>query len=133
MTPRLLIVAQSREQFDLACRNIPFMRAAHNRQRVTRIYSLEDVRGRAHCRYLYLLPGCEESTATLPEIRQYWRAVHNDVVELTDLQVLGDEPCVLEGDSPMQTELAGDLLEIKRTGRVPLEYLHNRHAKIDPR
>lgn len=126
MTPRILIVAHTREQFDLACRNVAFMRAALHRQRVTRIYSLADVRGRAQCQYLYLLPGCELAVHDLPEIRAYWRAVGNELVELTDLQVIGDEPCKLADDSPMQIELAADLMEIKRVGRKPFEYLHNR-------
>lgn len=122
MTPRILICAHTQEQFDLACRMVPFMRAARRHNLVKRIWSEADVRGNAHCVYLYVLPGYEQSLLDHAQIVAYWKHVHNVVVELTDLQVLGDEPCELEADSPMQIQLAEDLLQIKRAGRMPLEY-----------
>lgn len=101
MNLKVLVCAHGDVQFRTLTHNVPFFHLARSREVLMRIYEIGDLMGRAESVYLFLLPNWQQGTRRHPEVSAYWLSFcQNQVVELTEDQVIGKVPFVPPADAP---------------------------------
>lgn len=103
MNPKVLVCAYSEVQFKTLLANVAFFHLARSREVVKRIYTPGDLIGLAPSTYLFALPDWTKSMNhnDAHTIVHYWTDnCKNQIVEVTEEQVIGKVPFVPPADAP---------------------------------
>lgn len=100
MKPKVLICAHTDVQLQVLHHNAAFFHHARRHEVLKRIREIGDLTGFAPSVYLFLLPGWQEGTRRPEEILAYWKFCNNQIIEVTEEQVIGKVPFVPPADAP---------------------------------